>query len=402
MNIIECFLSLSQSLDFTHSGLMNHHHRTALIALNIGKSAGLADCDLLELFQASIIHDIGTINWKEKADLIKFDIDAPWGHCSRGSEMVHRHSSLRHLSPIILSHHDHWSGSNSSGLSKDRIPLPSRIIHLADRTDILIKPNQNILDQSKTILNKLRSQSGVLFDPDLVAVFEQLAQKNSFWFDLASAWEDDCLKELLPFQLIPDELAYSLDIAQLFATVVDTKSPFTYRHSRGVAAIAGFMGEQSGFSPAHCSYLKIAGLLHDLGKLSVPDELLEKPGKLSTAEFNIMKQHAYYTYRLLKPIPENFPLAEWAAFHHEKPNGKGYPFGKNAAELDLSTRLISIADLFVALREDRPYRASMSWEQIAGIMNELAQSGDLDKDRISIILDNQKLLDQKWEELSER
>lgn len=402
MNIIECFLSLSRSLDFTRAGIMHHHHRTALIALNIGKAAGLASHDLLELFQASMIHDIGVINWKEKADLIEFDIESPWGHCLRGSEMVHRHPSLQHLSPIILSHHDHWSGKNSSGLSKDHIPAASRVIHLADRVDILIKPEPNILDQSKTIIDKLRSQSGGLFDPDLVAVFEELSQKDSFWFDLTSPWEDECLKELLPFQPSSNELDYSLDMAQLFATVVDTKSPFTYRHSRGVAAVANFMGEQSGFAPAHCSYLEIAGLLHDLGKLSVPDELLEKPGKLSAAEFNIMKQHAYYTYWLLKPIPESFPLAEWAAFHHEKPNGKGYPFAKKAEELDLSTRLISIADIFVALREDRPYRTSMSWEQIAKIMNELARAGGLDKDRIAIILDNQKILDQKWEELSER
>lgn len=402
MNIIECFLSLSRSLDFTHSGLMNHHHRTALIALNIGKAAGLADHELLELFQASIIHDIGIINWKEKADLANFDIDSPRGHCLRGSEMVQQHSSLQHLGRIILSHHDQWAGNNLSGLNKDRIPLASRVIHLADRAGILIKANQNILDQSKIVLDKLRSQSGLLFDPDLVALFEELAQKDSFWFDLTSPWEVECIKELLPFHSIPDELAYSLDIAQLFATVVDTKSPFTYRHSRGVAAIAGFMGEQSGFSPGHCTYLEIAGLLHDLGKLAVPNELLEKPGKLSVAEFNMMKQHAYYTYWLLKPIPEDFPLAEWAAYHHEKPNGKGYPFTKKAMELDLSTRLLSIADIFVALREDRPYRNSMGWEQIAKIMNEQAQLDGLDKKQIPIILDNQKLLDQKWEELSER
>ncbi|PKM78359.1 MAG: phosphohydrolase [Firmicutes bacterium HGW-Firmicutes-15] len=400
MNINECFLNLSRSLDFSRQGLMRHHQRTALIAAKIGKAAGLQDEDLFELFQASIIHDIGITSWQEKAGLGTLEIDAPWQHCRRGYELMQHNSSLKRLAGIILSHHDRWSGANPSGLVKHHIPLASRIIHLADRVEILVGKKTNVLDQSSSIMEKIRKFRGVFFDPDLIVILEDIAKRDSFWLDLISPWEKECLDTIIPIRRIPIESDYLLDIARLFAQVVDAKCSFTYRHSKGVAVIAKFMGGQIGLPEEECALLEIAGLLHDLGKLSVPTELLEKTGKLNVSEYNIMKQHAYYTYWLLKPVTQTFPLAEWAAFHHERPNGRGYPFSKTDEELVPNARIITIADIVVALREERPYRNSLGWDQIAKIMNELVVVEGLDKDGVSIILDNQRTLDQKWSELS--
>jgi len=400
MNINECFLSLSRSLDFTRKGLMRHHQRTALIAAKLGKAAGMCDEELLELFQAAIIHDIGITSWHEKEGLATFEIDAPWQHCRRGYELLYLNASLHPLAKIILSHHDRWSGVNPSGLNKHEIPLASRIIHLADRVDISVGRKRDILDQSSTIMEKIRKRSRVFFDPDLVAILEELIRKDSFWLDLTSQWEKESLDTMVPIYSIPVETDYLLDIARLFAQVVDAKSPFTYRHSKGVAMIAKFLGQQSGLSPDECAWLEIAGLLHDLGKLSVPNEILEKPDKLTVSEYNTMKQHTYYTYWLLKPVTNAFPLAEWAAYHHERPNGRGYPFGKTGEELDQKARVITIADIVVALREERPYRSNMGWDQITKVMNELVKVGALDKDGVTAILDNQGTIDRKWAELS--
>ena len=400
MNINECFLNLSRSLDFSRQGLMRHHQRTALIAAKIGKAAGLQEEELFELFQAAIIHDIGITSWQEKAGLGTFEIDAPWQHCRRGYELMQRNSSLNHLAGIILSHHDHWSGANPSGLVKHHIPLASRIIHLADRVEILVGRNANVLDQSSIIMEKIQRFRGGLFDPDLITILEEIVKRDSFWFDLISPWEKECLDTIVPLRRIPIETDYLLDIARLFAQVVDAKSSFTYRHSQGVAMIAKYMGGQIGLPEEECALLEIAGLLHDIGKLSVPTELLEKPGKLTVSEYNIMKQHAYYTYWLLKPVTQTFPLAEWAAYHHERPNGRGYPFGKSDEELEPNARIITIADIVVALREERPYRSSLGWDQIAIIMNKLMAVEGLDKEGVSIILDNQRELGQKWSALS--
>ncbi|MDD4801461.1 MAG: HD domain-containing protein [Syntrophomonas sp.] len=400
MNINECFLSLSRSLDFSRHGLMRHHHRTALIAVKIGRAAGLPEDEIFELFQASVIHDIGIISWQEKTELGTFEIDAPWQHCRRGYELMCHNVSLQHLAPIILSHHDRWSGGNPSGLAQDHIPLASRIIHLADRIEILLVKTPSILDQRGLIMKRLRGFGGVYFDPALITILEEMAYNDSFWLDIISPWEKECLDLIVPPYRMQMETDYLLDIANLFAQVVDAKSSFTYRHSKGVAAIAKFLGKQIGLDEKNCELLEIVGLLHDLGKLSVPNEILEKPGQLTPSEYNLMKQHAYYTYWLLKPVTQTFPLAEWASFHHERPNGRGYPFGRKGEELEPNARIITIADIVVALREERPYRSNMSWEQITKIMNNLTVVEGLDKDLVSSILDNKKALDYIWSGLS--
>lgn len=399
MNIVECFLSLSRSLDFSNNGLMHHHNQTALIAAEIGKAAGLHNEDMLELFQASVIHDIGVISWQEKERLTQFDINSPWDHCKRGYRILQDNASLHNLAAIILSHHDRWNGNNPSGLRKSSIPLAGRIIHLADRVDILIDESYNILNQRDAILNKISISSGSDFDPDIFAIFQEVAVRDSFWFDVTSPWSQECLDILLPLHSLEVDIKYLMDVAGLFARVVDAKSPFTYRHSRGVAAAARLIGENMGLPEEDCSLLEIAGLLHDLGKLAIPNEVLEKPGRLTAQEYNIMKQHAYYTYWLLKPITRVYPLAEWAAYHHETPDGRGYPFGKTGDELDSKSRIITTADIFTALREERPYRKCMGWDQIAKIVSEMVKKRNLDKESVSIILDNKKRWDDQWAQL---
>jgi HD-GYP domain-containing protein (c-di-GMP phosphodiesterase class II) len=399
VDVVECFLSLSRSLDFTYNGLMSHHYRTTLIAMEIGKAIGLPDDKIIDLFQAAIIHDIGVISWQEKIELTQFEIKSPWQHCLNGYEILKDNPSLGYLADVILCHHDRWSGENPSGLIKNDIPLDSRIIHLADRIDILISNKLNILEQRDMIVHQVYQASGEVFDPDLTAVFQSLAVRDSFWFNIALPWSQECLNEMLPYCRTRVDLKYLLDIAKLFAQVVDAKSHFTYRHSRGVAMTARLMGEELHMPDEDCSLLEVAGLLHDLGKLAIPGELLEKPARLTTSEYNLIKQHAYYTYWLLKPLTRRFALAEWAAYHHERPNGQGYPFAKTGAELDDKSRLIAAADIFTALREERPYRTNMNWNQISRIMNQLATHNDLDKDSTILILDNQKKLDQQWAQI---
>jgi len=399
MDIIECFLNISRSLDFTWNGLLHHHQRTSLIAAKIGKAIGLSDRGLLELFQAAAIHDLGLGSWKERSVLLSYEIENPWEHCWRGYSLVNGINSLNHLAKIINSHHDHWSGNNPSGLKKNSIPLASRIIHLADRVDILTYKYVNTLENTDAILNDISRMKGKIFDPELVSILEEISQKDSFWFDLVSPLGKESLHQVLSFPHEHFGIDYLLDIARLFAQVVDTKSPFTFYHSKGVASIAKFLGQQLGMSSEVCIQLEIAGLLHDLGKMSVPMELIEKPGKLSEQEFRIMKQHAYYTYWLLRPVTQLFPLAEWASFHHERLNGQGYPFGKTGDELDMEARLIAVSDVFVALKEKRPYRSSMEWDQIARVMNDMVSQEHLEGTAVAIVLDNRKKLDNILEDL---
>ena len=124
--------------------------------------------------------------------------------------------------------------------------------------------------------------------------------------------------------------------------------------------------------------MRLAGYLHDLGKLAVPSEILEKPDKLTAAEFAVIRSHTYYTYRVLEKISGLETVNEWASFHHERLNGDGYPFHRAGDTLSLGSRIMAVADVLTAITEDRPYRAGMAPEKAMGILTSMAEGGVLD------------------------
>ena len=181
-------------------------------------------------------------------------------------------------------------------------------------------------------------------------------------------------------------------IAELFARIIDYKSPFTKDHSIGIAQKAEIMAGHYDLTPAKTEKLYMAGALHDIGKLLVDIEVLEKPGKLDENEYRHIQSHAYETYRLLSKIDGFEEIRDWASYHHEKLNGKGYPFGITADDMTFEMRLLACLDIYQALTEDRPYKAGMHHKKAISILFELAEKGELDaniiKDIDSVFLDD--------------
>lgn len=397
IDLVQLLLSLARSLDFTHAGLLDHHRRVAVMALEVGHAASLSPEDLVQLFKAAIIHDAGAVTFREKLALAQFDAQNTADHCSRGAEFAAGIRVLGRVPEIIFCHHDRWRGGNRSGLARSRIPLPARIIHLVDRVDVLLRPGVPVLEQRSAVLSQIRAGAGSFFDPDLVALLSNLAARESFWLDLVSPWIGERLLGLLSFSTFTVGGSDLRDLAGLFARVVDAKSHFTYTHSRGVASAARILGKAAGLSEDQCDILEVAGLLHDLGKVTVSEDILEKPDKLTAAEYNAIKQHTYYTYWLLRPVAPDLPLACWAAYHHERLDGQGYPFHKAAPELDLGSRIIAVADVFTALREDRPYRPGLPWVEICRILERQAQIGALDAELVGLLATNPEAFDFQLE-----
>ena len=400
VKLVRSLLNLSRSLDFSSKGLMCHHQRVAYIALSLGQEVGLQENNLFDLFKASIIHDAGALSWREKLVLERFDVQNPWNHCKQGSAFVADIPTFSSLAPVILSHHDAWAGNNYSGYKRDQIPLLSRIIHLADRVDVLLKEGVYVLEQRDKIMKRIQALSGQVFDPDLVALLTDLSRRESFWLDLNSPWLNERLESLIPTTQVNVETEDLLHLGKLFARVVDMRSPFTYRHSNGVSLVGRFLAESMGFSHEEVELIQVAGLLHDLGKLAIPEAIIEKRGPLTKAEMNLMKQHTYYTYWLLKPITLPFPIPEWAAFHHERLDGQGYPFHKSATDLDTPARLLAVADIYTALREERPYRSSLSEVEIKRILKAKVADGGLDQKIIEHLLASYYAINNLWAQLS--
>lgn len=158
----------------------------------------------------------------------------------------------------------------------------------------------------------------------------------------------------------------------MLAKSIDLKDKYTNGHSFRVAEYTKMIAEKMGYSEAEVNEVYKIGLLHDIGKITIPDNILNKPGKLTDEEFAIMKQHAINGYDILKEIETSPELALGAGFHHERMDGKGYPFGKNKDEIPNVAQIIAVADTFDAMNSTRPYRMKMKMEDIVPELKRVA------------------------------
>ena len=168
------------------------------------------------------------------------------------------------------------------------------------------------------------------------------------------------------------------DISSVFAAIIDKKSAFTCQHSSELALNTGKIASLYGFDAHKTERLRIAGLLHDLGKLVIPNYILDKPGKLSMEEYSIIKSHTYYTRLVLDKIDGIQDISDWASNHHETLRGTGYPDALNSSSLSLESRIIAVSDIYQALTEDRPYRSGMTIEKTFSIIDNMVAIGNID------------------------
>lgn len=227
------------------------------------------------------------------------------------------------------------------------------------------------------IIKNLESSS--YFDPDIVNAVRNAGKKECFWLDIVN--RDgfyDFLKTLGFFGKLTFYMDDIIVIAKIFAKIIDSTSPYTGAHSQNVAKVAESIALHIGFSEVESEKMYLAGLLHGIGKLAVPNEILMKPGRLSEEEFDIVKQHPYYSYYLLQQVEGFADIAFWAGSHHETIDGKGYPFGLHTPEINLGSRILLTADIYRALLEDRLYREGMTQSQTVDILNDMVSNGKLD------------------------
>ena len=198
-------------------------------------------------------------------------------------------------------------------------------------------------------------------------------------------WEKvPCEKSFYSFNVLKD-------LADLFAKIIDYKSEFTSRHSLGVARTASKISEIMGYDKVICDKMYLAGTLHDVGKIAIGNEILEKPARLTDEEFAKMKNHAGYTYMILSKVDGFEEIRDIAAFHHERLDGSGYPFGKRADELTTLQRIMACADIYQALTEKRPYKDGMDHDKACEILKDMADKNWIDKNITEVICHTKEL-----------
>ncbi len=389
INLHEAVYSLSDALDLVGVTHIHHGKRVAYIAAECAKRLGWQGQCLDDLFQAAILHDCGVSKTAVHARLAQFEWEQDKSHCQIGSQLLHSCTLLTHLSDFILYHHTDWSELENLNIPT-QVKLSANCIYLADCVDVLslacLVDQSNLLLNQKNITDKILEKRGDWFSPALVDVFMDIADSSLFWLAMESGdtsgytatWKAHAPNKEIEF--------YELkSLVHIFSHIIDAKSSYTKEHSDGVASLARFLGEQLKLSEESCEMLELAGLLHDIGKLRVPDELLEKQSKLTPEEYEIIRRHSFDTYDILKNINGLEKITEWAAQHHERIDGKGYPFQVKNDAISLEARIVAIADVFQALAQNRPYRQALSTNAIMCILNEQAASKQLDATVIACV-----------------
>ncbi|MBQ1849803.1 MAG: HD-GYP domain-containing protein, partial [Lachnospiraceae bacterium] len=162
------------------------------------------------------------------------------------------------------------------------------------------------------------------------------------------------------------------EITEAFAMTIDMKDRYTRGHSTRVAEYTELLAKELGYDEETVEKYRNIALLHDIGKIGVPPEVLNKPGKLTDQEFGVIKSHSALGYEALRKINIMPELAIGARSHHERPDGKGYPQGLAGEQIPRVAQIIAVADTFDAMYSDRPYRKRMNFEKAVSIIKEVA------------------------------
>ncbi|MDF3070748.1 MAG: metal-dependent phosphohydrolase [Polyangiaceae bacterium] len=417
LRLAELMGALSYALDITEGQPQGHCVRACLIGMHLGRRLGLSDEALAELYYTLLLKDLGCssnaaricelyitddlafkrdvkrLNDADFLQTVQFALDHTalgsglWQRfkvllgslrtkesvaqelivtrCQRGASIARRLRFHERVAQGIHSLDEHFNGhGRPERLTGADIPLYSRIALLAQVVEVFHSQSGR-----EAACEEARRRSGTWFDPELVTALLAIGAHDELWQQLASPDVSAHVFAAEPAQFsirVDDE--YLDEIAAAFGEVVDSKSPYTAGHSARVALYTDAIAEQLGLSAARRRWLHRGALLHDVGKLGVSNALLDKPGKLDSAEWEAVRKHALFTEQILSPIPQFRELARVAGAHHERLDGTGYPRGLRADEIALETRIITTADIFDAITAERPYRAAVAVPRTLEIM----------------------------------
>ena len=418
VTIAELLASLSRALDLVEGQPQGHCLRTAKIAVRIGQALGMESGPQSDLFYASVLKDAGCsnnsarihflfggddilfkrgskfIDWANPVEALKYGVsntevgnsiglkllrlsknfappqkvmdEVTAARCNRGAMIAMSLGFSPDVAKAISQLDEHWDGRGSpSKLKRDDISPLAQILCLSQTLEVFATTYG-----AGAAFTMARQRIGSWFSPEVVAAAACLEGDAQFWERQSESDTLEALRSDLPES---DAMHTAADIDQVctaYASIIDAKSTFTGEHSTRVTKYAVEVATVLGIQGERLDTLRRAALLHDIGKLGVSNQILDKPGALNDDEFSLVKLHPKHTYEILRPITGFERLSEVAAAHHERLDGKGYWRGLSSDELDLDMRCITVADVFDALTARRPYREPMPLDKVFCVLDD--------------------------------
>jgi HD-GYP domain-containing protein (c-di-GMP phosphodiesterase class II) len=296
-------------------------------------------------------------------------------HCEVAVMLARRVGLEQPVVDALAHAYERWDGKGyPAGLEGDAIPLAVRVALVARDADLAAM----LADDPR---ERLGARRGRAYDPAVVDAFERVGADVLAELDGADEWETALASEPRPVETVEQS---ALDgVLSAFADFTDLKSPWVRGHSRRVASLAEEAGRLSGLTASECDGLRLAGLVHDLGRVAVENGIWDKAGPLTTSEWERVRLHSYYTERILDRCGALAPFVEAAASHHERVDGSGYHRSVTAQVLSRGALILAAADVFAALTAERPHRPAYGEEEACRVLE--AEAG-LDGDAVACVL----------------
>jgi putative nucleotidyltransferase with HDIG domain len=435
--------ALSCALDLTEGQPMGHCLRACLIALRLAETIGLPEDERDTLHLVMLLKDSGCASnagkmfslfggderiakrdgkisdWCNSCESVKFAFRnaLPGGslrerlavlqklarvpervmdvltieRCTEGAEIARLLGLSETVAAAIYCLDEHWDAKGAPHhLRGEAIPLLARIACLAQTMEVYATTYS--VSHAYAIARK---RSGKWFDPKLVHAAKSFEKDREFWSAVAEQPEA-FLDRITGASLQNRITEASLDsVCKAFARIVDSKSSFTAAHSARVAFYADHIAVAMGMETEERLELRRAALLHDIGKLGVPNQILDKPGSLTEREIVIIQRHPLYTAQVLRRIPSFEKITAIAAAHHEKLDGSGYSTGLSAPVLTPQMRLLTVSDIFDALTAERPYRTAMPPDQAVKLLEADATRGRIDADCVIALKESVPVIEEQ-------
>ena len=361
LRVAEIVCALSQALDLGSGSSHWHSVRTCILGMRIADELRLAPQEKNYLYYALLLKDAGwTVNSTEEN---RKDVSAI--RSERGGTLARLMRLPEETAHDIACIPERWNGhGNVHGLAREEIPVASRIILAAQNLDMFFTAFG-----PEVAIRVLSQNSEIWFDPAVVKAARSLDRRKRLWNEFQNPNLLDLAICLEPNPITVSDSPVTLEaICQAFATIVDAKSPFTFYHSNGVANAAVAIAKKLGLPNSRAIFVRHAALLHDIGKMAIPNEILQKSTELTPAEWKTVRAHPAHTFRILNPVRGFGELSEVAASHHERLDGSGYYRGLTADRLSMEARILIVADVFDALMAKRPYREGVPRELVLHIL----------------------------------
>ena len=364
----------------------------------------LPEEDVVLAMSAALLHDIGSFANDEPESVQEIERYAQ-DVSMVSARMLEDLPGFSEVASVIRYCQCSWRDSVACAIEEgstcERLGRIASIVHVADDASLMliVDTKNRVLNKVGKILDAIKACSGTLYSPEVVDAFATVAEAEYVWMDLAF---NPMFLTYFTGEIATVSLDEVVQLTSLMSRIIDYRSVFTAMHSAGVAASAHELALLAGFTAEDAKKILVAGNLHDVGKLVVPRSILEKPGKLTTDEFNIVKEHPYYTSLVLLGAEGFDDIRKWASRHHEKLHGRGYPFHFGGEALDCGDCIMGVADVFTAITEERPYRSGMPREKVAAILSDSVRNDELNGDLVDLLLDNYDQVDHARDEASRR